>query len=184
MKEKIITLYCIVDRKEIPPARAARTSVRTCSNECRKILLAHHRALRDLAICRACSKPSTPEQRKDFKQWKKTQGPAAKRGRPRKVPAPPNEPKTTHDLLLMVGYDVPLYVIEKWAPEELAAAEKWAAKSYLRASDNPVRVPARPQFLDEWKWEHDYPRPVDATVMALVPRSKKNACAEEPSGVS
>lgn len=34
--------------------------------------------------------------------------------------------------------------------EERELAEKWAAKVHLRASDNPVMVPPKPEFLEKY----------------------------------
>ena len=57
------------------------------------------------------------------------------------------EPTILRDILLLASVDVPLSHIREWTPEESALAEEWANKSYLRASDNPVRVPPKPEFL-------------------------------------
>lgn len=60
------------------------------------------------------------------------------------------EPRLLRDILLLASVDVPLEDIRQWTPEESAAAEAWASKSYIRASDNPVRVPPKPDFLKRY----------------------------------
>ncbi len=52
----------------------------------------------------------------------------------------------TQDLLLLVCIKVPLSRIRSWTPQQVEAAEKWAASVHLRASDNIVRVPPKPKF--------------------------------------
>lgn len=51
---------------------------------------------------------------------------------------------TLRDLLLLVGRDLPRATFNGWSHAERMAAEKWATKAYLRASDNNVHVPPLP----------------------------------------
>lgn len=51
------------------------------------------------------------------------------------------------DLLLMVGVDVPVEIIGTWTMEQRDRAETWAAKYFLAANDNVIRIPQRPDFL-------------------------------------
>lgn len=77
--------YCIVDRKLIPPERAAKRSV-TCGGECAGTLRKIRRGLTDKRRCRICAKPSTPDERRAFKRWRKADpeftNSTGKRGRP------------------------------------------------------------------------------------------------------
>lgn len=57
------------------------------------------------------------------------------------------KPAVLRDLLLLVGVDVSLEVVEMWTYAERQAAEKWAASVHLAASDNDVEVGAKPDFL-------------------------------------
>lgn len=81
---------------------------------------------------------------------------AANRARQQKRPANwrtwlPDGRQALADILLMCCYVVPLNVISRWNDEQRADANKWASKYYLRASDNLVRVPERPAFLDGYE---------------------------------
>lgn len=57
------------------------------------------------------------------------------------------------DLLLLVSYQVPRDVIRAWEPQQRKRIEEWASKIYIRASDNPVKVPTRPKVLDQYEWK-------------------------------
>lgn len=57
--------------------------------------------------------------------------------------------RSLRDLLSLVGVDVDHNAISRWTVEQMCEANKWATKSYLKASDNNVRVPKRPKFLPE-----------------------------------
>lgn len=59
--------------------------------------------------------------------------------------------RVTRDLLLLAGIKVPLVDMREWSGWQFSQAEEWAAKVYSRASDNPVRVPAKPGFLKKYK---------------------------------
>lgn len=56
-------------------------------------------------------------------------------------------PATLRDMLALVGEDVAVERIEKWAPLERAVVYDWAAREHLHASDNPVRRRPRPSLL-------------------------------------
>lgn len=51
------------------------------------------------------------------------------------------------DILSLVDVIVTEGVVSTWTDTQCELAETWAAKYYLRASDNIVRVPKRPDFL-------------------------------------
>lgn len=57
------------------------------------------------------------------------------------------DPGIVRDLLLLVDIDIPEPIIATWTPQEQYAAQRYAARAYLRASDNPVRVPPEPEFI-------------------------------------
>ncbi len=50
-------------------------------------------------------------------------------------------------ILALVCCDVSLHEVATWRPEQKLAAENWAIKTLLKASDNPVRVPPMPEIL-------------------------------------
>lgn len=67
--------------------------------------------------------------------------------------------KTLADLLSLVGIFVTVKQLRDHTQEELAEMEKWAVKTHLKASDNNVRVPPRPQTLPApWTEEAGYVR--------------------------
>lgn len=166
MKHKGEKIFCVVDRKEIPAERINRgKGAVTCSKVCGSRLNAIRRARADQKKCRHCGAPSDAAERKEFLKWRRSRGEKkAGRGRPEGSRA---EHSILHDLLLLVCYVVPKKVIKAWTPEQRKLAETWAAKTHLRASDNPVRVPPRPSFLDgyEFKAKHE-----TGTVFDIVPR--------------
>jgi hypothetical protein len=51
------------------------------------------------------------------------------------------------ELLSLVDVEIPGELIDAWSQEQIMEAGDWATRSYLRASDNNVRVPERPNFL-------------------------------------
>lgn len=51
---------------------------------------------------------------------------------------------TLADLLELAGRSVTIEAVEEWNEAETKAAEVWAARSYLRASDSAVAVPPEP----------------------------------------
>lgn len=84
--------FCVVCAKPIPAERVIRKAV-TCSALHAKILKLERRRLRDLNRCRACNRPSTPEERADFVAWRKARG--SKPGpKPKAKPAPENTGET------------------------------------------------------------------------------------------
>lgn len=80
-EHQIPTTFCIIDKKEISFERQVKRSS-TCSKECADKLTAIRRAVVDARKCRHCGRPSSPEERRLFKAFKKAQGHAGpKRGR-------------------------------------------------------------------------------------------------------
>jgi len=61
------------------------------------------------------------------------------------------DPHMTQDILLLVCIKVPLAHIRRWTPKQIEAAEKWAGAMHFRASDNIIRVPPKPTFLERYK---------------------------------
>lgn len=81
-REPLKHLFCIVCGGEMPFERTARGGS-TCSKEHADILNAEKRRIRDSTHCRACSRPSTPEERQLYAAWRRSmQGET--RGRPKK----------------------------------------------------------------------------------------------------
>ena len=60
----------------------------------------------------------------------------------------PAKVEVLHNLLLLVGFEVPELELRKRTPRERAHAELYALRAHLRASDNPVRIPPRPTWLE------------------------------------
>ena len=46
--------------------------------------------------------------------------------------------------------DAPLADMRAWPEDDLELAEEWAIAVHLRASDNRVRIPHKPAFLDAY----------------------------------
>lgn len=63
-----------------------------------------------------------------------------------KDPAPP---ETLRDMLELVGWTADPQAIAAWPMLKRVEAEVYAARTALRASDNPVRVPQRPRWMPE-----------------------------------
>lgn len=63
----------------------------------------------------------------------------------------PNAPRITfntlRDMLLLVGRDLSREKFNAWSQAERNKAERWAAATHLRASDNPVKVPPLPAHV-------------------------------------
>lgn len=53
------------------------------------------------------------------------------------------------DILGMVDVQVDMETIEGWTVDQRNEAQKWAGKLHMRAADNIVRVPPRPDFLPD-----------------------------------
>lgn len=53
------------------------------------------------------------------------------------------------DILGMVDVQVDVETIKGWTVDQRNEAQKWAGKLHMRAADNVVRVPPRPDFLLE-----------------------------------
>lgn len=62
--------YCIFDAKPIPMERLKRNAV-TCSNECAKAIERQRMLLMEQTECKYCRRPSTPEERESYKEWRK-----------------------------------------------------------------------------------------------------------------
>jgi hypothetical protein len=62
-------MHCVVCRNELPDSR--RKNAITCSPECTQKRKAYWFSKLDAKMCRYCYKPSTPEQRALFQQWRR-----------------------------------------------------------------------------------------------------------------
>jgi hypothetical protein len=62
--------------------------------------------------------------------------------------------KILADVLLLAGYEVPLAIVKRWRVSTKLQVQDWASKTYLRASDNYVRVPELPKLLIKFKEKH------------------------------
>lgn len=80
--------YCMICREPIPENRAVNRST-TCQKDCNKTLQKMRRARVDARKCRVCAKPSTPDQRKAFQAFLRSnpEHRPAKQGRPLKAKA-------------------------------------------------------------------------------------------------
>jgi hypothetical protein len=83
--------YCVICSAPIDARRVVRKAV-TCSEQHAAILKLERRRLRDAGKCRACNRPSTPEERAEFAAWRRSQGET--RGRKKKA-APETEAAET-----------------------------------------------------------------------------------------
>lgn len=52
------------------------------------------------------------------------------------------------DILSLVNLEISPEAISTWTEQQCQEAENWACKVYLKASDNQVKVPRKPQFLE------------------------------------
>jgi hypothetical protein len=85
-------VFCIVCGDKLSEART-RVRAITCTKEHAKQRSNALRRLLDLKKCRYCARPSTPEERASFKQWKKwVREQAAANGGPVEIEA--EEPET------------------------------------------------------------------------------------------
>lgn len=53
------------------------------------------------------------------------------------------------DILGMVDVQADMETIKGWTVDQRNEAQKWAGKVHMRAADNIVRVPPRPDFLPD-----------------------------------
>jgi hypothetical protein len=62
--------FCVFDGKLIPAERVKRNAV-TCSKECAKAIERQRMLLMEQSECKYCRRPSTPEERESYKQWRR-----------------------------------------------------------------------------------------------------------------
>jgi hypothetical protein len=65
-----VKVYCVVCGDVVPEDRKRRRSI-TCRKECADARNAYLRARVEAKKCKYCAQPSTPEQREDFKAWRR-----------------------------------------------------------------------------------------------------------------
>lgn len=74
----------------------------------------------------------------------------------------PTPMETLSDILAMCDVKVTPEELKTWSQEQIDAAGDWAARAYLRASDNDdVVVPPKPEFLKAYPRETDWSDAVD-----------------------
>jgi hypothetical protein len=64
-----LVMHCVVCKKPMPDTR--RRNAITCSPACTLARRRYWFSKLDAKMCRYCYKPSTPEQRAEFRQWKR-----------------------------------------------------------------------------------------------------------------
>lgn len=62
--------FCVFDGKLIPADRVKRNAV-TCSKECAKAIERQRMLLMEQGECKYCRRPSTPEERESYKEWRR-----------------------------------------------------------------------------------------------------------------
>lgn len=72
-----VPVYCVVCANEVPLERKKKRSV-TCSEDHQRIRKNHLRASKELKKCKYCNQPATPEERADFKAWRRERKAKAK----------------------------------------------------------------------------------------------------------
>jgi hypothetical protein len=87
---------CVICREPVPEKRRHPKTVATCSEEHAAQLKQYNEDQVALTKCPHCYHPSTPEEREDFKNWRRSRGELHdRRGRPRQT----NEEKFRKALL-------------------------------------------------------------------------------------
>ena len=81
---------CIVCTNLVPSKRRTSRSKSTCSPACLTVLQMFRRHVLTSAKCIACYHPSTPEERIEFKAWRRARGELREKpGRPKPAPKSP-----------------------------------------------------------------------------------------------
>jgi hypothetical protein len=65
-----VKVFCVVDGVEVPADRKKRRSI-TCSDACATIRNNYLRDRKELRKCKYCGNPSTPEERDEFRAWRR-----------------------------------------------------------------------------------------------------------------
>lgn len=103
-------LHCMICRRQIPAGRDQRQTA-TCSEKCKDRLDAIRANQREQRKCSHCLKPSTPQERAEFREWRASRG-DLKRGAA-KVTIDRSGAATKQDLFLALRAVLPLLVEEK-----------------------------------------------------------------------
>lgn len=78
-----LVLRCVICTEPVPARRAAGRSKNTCGPECNKVLKQFRKLQIRRSRCPNCYHPSSPQERKEFIEWRKSRGDRReKRGRP------------------------------------------------------------------------------------------------------
>lgn len=94
-------LFCTICTEPISDDRILKSAA-TCSPRCSKQLKNIRRRKRDLKKCRYCNQPSTPEERRDYNQWRAEKGLKKKPGRPKKAVVSAAEPPAQMEITDMM----------------------------------------------------------------------------------
>lgn len=72
-----VPMFCVMCSTEVPLERKRKRSV-TCSDDCSKKRGNYLRERKELRKCKYCNQPSTPEERDDFRAWRRDRKAQAK----------------------------------------------------------------------------------------------------------
>lgn len=133
-----LILRCVVCSNEVPRKRATGRSRNTCSKECNAVYRSFRTYLVRSMRCPACYHPSTPDERKDFREWRKNRGDIrAKKGRP------PNQDKARSEAFTIGWLKAIDAFVEMYDPvggiaePQLGERFKSALASYLTKGKTP-----------------------------------------------
>lgn len=83
--------HCIVCTQPVSLKRARGRSKDTCSPECHAVRQMYRKWVMQTSKCLACLHPSTPQERQEFRDWRRFRGDLRRtKGRPKKIVHPEN----------------------------------------------------------------------------------------------
>jgi hypothetical protein len=78
-----LVLRCVVCGDSLPPSRR---TIGDHAGPCHKVRVLYRRYIIQLTKCIACLHPSTPKEREEYKQWRKSRGDLREKcGKPKKI---------------------------------------------------------------------------------------------------
>jgi hypothetical protein len=93
------TPACVVCGDPVPRKRATGRSKDTCSPGCHRVLRAFRKYVNDSSYCPSCRHPCSPEERADFRRWRKDRGEVREKpGRPKESEEAKQLRKVTEEL--------------------------------------------------------------------------------------
>jgi hypothetical protein len=93
-----LVLRCVICGEALPPSRR---TIGDHTGACHKVRVMYRRYCISLTKCITCLHPSTPEQRKEFNEWRKSRGDLRSGpGKPRKPLDKPEDVSGTPDVAL------------------------------------------------------------------------------------